>query len=473
MDYSLVVAVDENYGISKEGRIPWKLPREMARFTYLTRDMKNTIDYNNMNVVIMGRYTWETIPEKYRPLPQRINIIISSSLTDINDENCHILDSLPSALEWCLNNDVASVFVIGGSRLYNEALEDPKCKTAYVSYINYDYNCDNFINKELLLSQFERGDSNVYSETGICVEFLTYCRKENYEEQQYLNLLKTILEENGTRETRNAPTYSIFAPRLEFDLSNGFPVLTTKRMFWRGIVKELLFFLKGQTDSRILSDDGIRIWDDNTSREFLDSRNLDYEEGDMGPMYGWNWRHFGAEYIGKDHDYTGQGFDQLRDCIDKIINDPTSRRIMMTAFDPSKVEQSVLAPCHSLVVQFYIKDGVISEHMYQRSADAFLGVPFNITSSALLLCLIAKATGLEPGKLIMSFGDMHIYEEHLEQVNKQLQREPYIFPGLDVNKYVYAPTVDNVLEFLETVTYEDIELLDYKHYKGIKANMIA
>ena len=145
----------------------------------------------------------------------------------------------------------------------------------------------------------------------------------------------------------------------------------------------------------------------------------------------------------------------------------------MTTFDPSKVEQSVLAPCHSLVVQFYIKDGVISEHMYQRSADAFLGVPFNITSNALLLCLIAKATGLEPGKLIMSFGDMHIYEEHLEQVNKQLQREPYVFPWLGVNKEIDVPTVDNVLEFLETVTYEDIELLDYKHYKGIKANMIA
>ena len=245
-------------------------------------------------------------------------------------------------------------------------------------------------------------------------------------------------------------------------------------MFWRGIVKELLFFIKGKTDANILSEDGIHIWDWNTSREFLDSRNLDYEEGDMGPMYGWNWRYFGAEYQGKDYDYTNQGFDQLRDCIDKIINDPTNRRIMMTTFDPSKVEESVLAPCHSLVVQFYIKDGVISEHMYQRSADAFLGVPFNITSNALLLCLIAKATGLQPGKLIMSFGDMHIYEEHLEQVNKQITREPHIFPLLNINKEVEdTSSLDDVIEYLETITYEDMELIDYKHYKGIKANMIA
>jgi len=472
MDYSLIVAVDENYGISREGQIPWKLPKDMIRFTYITRDLKDTINYNKTNVVIMGRHTWETIPEKFKPLSSRINIIISSSLTEVED--CYIENSLSSALEWCNNNNnVGNVFVIGGTRLYNEALEDPKCKTAYITYITKNYDCDNFINKELLLSQYERGDAHIIDDLNTSLEFLTYYRKENKEEQQYINLLKTILEEPSVRETRNAPTFSIFGPRLEFDLSNGFPILTTKRMFWRGIVKELLFFLKGNTDANILSDDGIHIWDWNTSREFLDSRNLNYEEGDMGPMYGWNWRYFGTEYQGKDYDYTNQGFDQLKDCIDKIINDPTNRRIMMTTFDPSKVEESVLAPCHSLVVQFYIKDGVISEHMYQRSADAFLGVPFNITSNALLLCLIAKATGLQPGKLIMSFGDMHVYEEHLEQVHTQLLREPFTFPELRINKEINEISVDNIIEYLETITYEDLELVDYKHYKGIKANMIA
>ena len=294
-------------------------------------------------------------------------------------------------------------------------------------------------------------------------------------EKAYLALLASILKEDSEgRNTRNGKVFSIFGPTLEVDLREGFPLLTTKRMFWKGIVEELLFFLRGDTDASKLATAGVHIWDGNTTPEFLASRGLPYEEGDMGPMYGWNWRFFGAAYEGKKISYKGKGFDQLAEVLQLLKEDPTSRRIMMTTFDPSKVKEAVLPPCHSLILQFYVKDGFLSACMYQRSADAFLGLPFNLASTSLLVFLIARLSGLLPGKILFHLGDTHIYEEHLEAVKKQLTREPYPFPQLGVIGPIPAEgTVEEKLSWLENLDFPRFDLRDYRYHPGIKAPLVV
>ena len=190
-------------------------------------------------------------------------------------------------------------------------------------------------------------------------------------------------------------------------------------------------------------------------------------------MYGWQWRHFGSKYHGMNHNYKGQGFDQLKNVIRLIKNDPNSRRILMTTYNPTQVSESVLAPCHSLVLQFYVRDNKLSCHMYQRSADLFLGVPFNIASTSLLLSIIAYSTNLKPDKVIISFGDVHIYEQHIQQVKTQINRETYNFPQLKIKKEINDYNIDNIINYLENLQFDDFELINYKHHPSIKAKMVA
>jgi thymidylate synthase len=277
-------------------------------------------------------------------------------------------------------------------------------------------------------------------------------------ELQYLAFLRDIVDNGHSRPTRNASTRSVFARQLSFDLADGFPLLTTKAMFWRGIVEELKFFLLGHTDAKIMDKAGVRIWNGNTSREFLDSVGLvNYDVGDMGPLYGFQWRHFGAKYRGCNADYTGQGVDQLDHVITTLTNDLYSRRAFMTTFHADQYTQSPLPPCHGITVQFGVDgDNRLNCHMYQRSCDAFLGCPFNIASYALfthIMCALVNnrrdelqkwkpnETRLVPGILTMSFGDCHIYETHLDAVQTQLARTPYAFPQLKLSGVL---TLDNL-----------------------------
>ncbi len=288
----------------------------------------------------------------------------------------------------------------------------------------------------------------------------------NIEEQSYLNLIKNVLD-NGTFRTDRTKTgvYSLFGERLKFSLRNGtIPVLTTKKVYWKGVVEELLFFIKGFTNNKYLQDRNVHIWDSNTRREYLDQNGLSHlDENDLGEMYGYNWRHFGASYINCKTDYTGEGIDQLQKAIDLIKNDPTSRRIVVSAWNPVVLDRACLYPCH-ILFQFYVdvKKGELSCQMYQRSVDCFLGLPFNISSYALLTYIVADICGLKTGDLIMSLGDTHIYSNHLEQCQKQLSRNPRKFPKLNIKKH-YAT--------LEEYEFNDFELLEYTPYPGIKAKM--
>jgi thymidylate synthase len=286
-------------------------------------------------------------------------------------------------------------------------------------------------------------------------------------EKGYLSLLKDILEKGHYRETRNGPTFSLFGKHLEFDLrENRFPLLTTKKMFVRGIFEELAFFMEGQTDASLLSNKGVNIWKDNTSREFLDSVGLQhFEEGDMGPMYFFQIYHFNAPYFGCKSNYDGMGMNQFDEVLHLLKTDRFSRRILMTTFNPLQAKEGVLYPCHGITIQFAVEnDNELCCHMYQRSADCFLGLPFNIASYSLLLrrmCVLASTEKFQfvAGKLCISLGDCHIYESHVEAVREQLSREPFPFPQL-----VFK---DNEW------TYSSLEIVNYQCHPAIKSKMVA
>ena len=250
---------------------------------------------------------------------------------------------------------------------------------------------------------------------------------------------------------------------MRFSLRNDvIPILTTKRVFWRGVAEELLWFVSGSTDARELQAKKIHIWDGNASREFLDNRGLTHrEEGDLGPVYGFQWRHFGAKYVDFNTDYTGQGVDQLARCINCIKTNPTSRRIVMSAWNPADLNDMALPPCH-MFCQFYVANGELSCQMYQRSADMGLGVPFNIASYALLTRMVAQVCGLKAGDFVHTIGDAHVYLNHIEPLQRQLRRKPRPFPTLTIN-----PEVNDIDGF----KYEDFTVNDYKPFKGIKMKM--
>jgi thymidylate synthase len=293
----------------------------------------------------------------------------------------------------------------------------------------------------------------------------------NTDEQSYLDLLKKIIETGHKKVGRNGTTISSFGERMEFNIQNQFPLLTTKRMFWKGILGELVWFLNAQTDAKKLNEMGVKIWDGNTSREYLDSIGLEkYREGECGPIYGFQWRNFNGTYEGPDKDYIadGDGVDQLQNIIHQIKTNSGSRRMLMSGWNPSQAKDMALPPCH-LLYQFYVCDGNLSCQMYQRSGDMFLGVPFNIASTALLTYMIAHLTGLKPHKIIIVIGDAHIYSEHLDAAKTQIARTPTPFCQLNIKEREDDTTISNPEDFKTT----DFELINYKSQGRIKAKMIV
>lgn len=287
---------------------------------------------------------------------------------------------------------------------------------------------------------------------------------QGYGEYTYLFLLRHIIN-NGTPclDRTGVGTRSIFGTSMRFDLRReGFPLLTTKKMFWKAIVEELLWFIGGRTDAQSLAAKGVHIWDANASRAALDARNLQqYPEGQLGPIYGFQWRHFGAEYRGAHEDYTGEGVDQLAECIRLIRTEPTSRRILLSAWNPADLARMALPPCH-VMCQFHVTNGALSCQLYQRSADMGLGVPFNIASYALLTHMLAHVCGLEVGEFIHVMGDCHVYENHVAPLTEQLKRDPMGFPTLRL-----ASEIKEIDDFRA----EHIELLGYQHHNVIKLEM--
>ena len=285
--------------------------------------------------------------------------------------------------------------------------------------------------------------------------------------KQYLDLCKTVLEKGTTKGDRTGTgTISYFGHQARYDLADGFPLLTTKRVHLKSILHELIWFISGDTNIKYLVDNGVRIWNEWPYEAFKQSEDYNGEtldeyveliknsktfadkHGDLGPVYGKQWRDFG-------------GVDQLAELIEQIKTNPNSRRLILNAWNPPEVPLMALPPCH-LLFQFYVNDGKLSLQLYQRSGDVFLGVPFNIASYSILLLMVAQVTGLEPGEFIHTIGDAHIYENHLEQINTQLTRNPRELPVLKLNK-----EVKSIFDF----KYDDFILENYSPHKAIKGKV--
>ena len=302
----------------------------------------------------------------------------------------------------------------------------------------------------------------------------SFFEEKNMEEYQYLNLVSDIIEKGTWEEGRNGKTKSIFGGMMRFSLKDGqIPILTTKKTAWKTCLKELLWFIRGDTDNKILKKQGVHIWDANGSREFLDSRGLKlYPEDMLGPIYGYQWRNFNASY----HCFTGHpiddlqhpfdGIDQLQQIID-ALKDPaqrTSRRLIMTAWNPKQLDQMALPPCH-VMCQFNVHDGnKLSCMMVQRSCDEFLGVPFNIASYSFLTHLIAKHCGLEAYEFVHFMGNCHLYENAIDAAKIQITRKPFPFPTVSIKQ---------VRENINDYTVEDFEIHNYQSHEAIKVAMVA
>lgn len=460
--FTLIVAIDSQGGISKDGWMPWQSNDDMKFF-------RDTTIGNKKNVVIMGRDTYEKLPDGFRPLPSRKCVVISSIMRQVDYQDILIFSSISDALKSLgqTENLYDDVFIAGGERIYAEAVRDwmHLCKRVYVTQFKVDYKCDKTFPIEAIEKMCTRTDT-VKTRDFVRTIYTPNVRHSEYE---FLELLRDI-SQNGERKSDRTGkgTKSLFGTRvMSFDISERIPILTTKKVNYNAIIKELLFFISGKTDTKLLEKDGVMIWKGNTSNDFLESMGLKYREGDMGPMYGYQWRHWNHPYTGCDNvpEIGHGGIDQLKKVIEQIRREPHSRRHILSAWNVEQLDEGVLAPCHSFV-QFNVSgDRTFLDCMlYQRSGDMFLGVPFNIASYSILTYMIAHVCGLVPRCLRVCIGDAHIYSSHESQVSKQLTRTPYPYPRLSFRG---ASLIKDIDDF----KFDNFIVDDYQSWPYLQAEM--
>lgn len=478
----IIAAVEEGGGIGINNKLPWNIPAEIR---YYRQTTASTHDPFLQNAIIYGRKTWESKGRK--PLPGRANIVLTRGDTDaIAKSGCEPHQSLRSALESCWSrSDIESVFICGGSAVYAEAMTMRECQVMLVTRVHARIpNCDVLFPTINPLHYRLSHRSPVRSDAGFDFHVDVFVRADalppppqalpffpstgEHEEFQYLRLIADVMATGQQKPSRAGPTISKFGATMRFDLTKSFPLLTTKRVFWRGVAEELLWFTRGDTSAISLQQKNVHIWDANATPEFLAKAcpTCHYQVGDLGPVYGFQWRHFGATYEGSRADYRGKGIDQLQGIIETLRKDPESRRIIMSAWNASDLHKMALPPCHVLS-HFMVVDGGkgLSCLLYQRSADLGLGVPFNIASYALLTTMIAHIVNLRPFELVHVIGDAHVYVNHVDPLCEQLTRVPRPFPKLILKR----PTVTSIEEF----TFEDFELVGYDPHPTIKMEMNA
>lgn len=451
MGFSVILATDLNGALGFKGQLPW--PK-------LKHDMKHFREKTLNHTIVMGRRTWDSF--NGRVLDQRKHIILSRDQTfiqRINTSSNHMV-SATDDLDTILNTCDGAV-VIGGKTLYEAALTHRLCDTVFLTRIYGIFEADVSIDLDQTLKQRfkEVSRSTTIVDNDIPLQFVEY--KATTGEHQYLDLVQRVLDRGIVRSDRTGVgTIASFGENMRFSLHRGtVPLLTTKKMYWKGVKEELFWFLSGSTDTKRLSRKGVRIWDANSTRDFLDKRGLKhYQPGDIGPSYGFQWRHAGAEYQGSKQDgnaYTDQGVDQIKRVINLLRSNPESRRILMTAWNVRDINKMALPPCHVLC-QFLVQGKKLTCVMYQRSADIGLGVPFNIASYALLTHLIAHCTGHTAHELVHMIGDAHVYQDHVEPLKKQLERSPLDFPTIRIN---------TTSQDIDAISSEHVLLCNY-HHKG-------
>jgi len=483
--FNIILATGETGELGINNQLPWDFSKDKSFFKKMTTETTILPGINKeSNILITGRKTFESLLNTtgcciYKPLLNRTLFVITSDYEKFNnyyttdtdiinkEKSVYFFPSFLTAYLKACDFKNSDIWVIGGKYIYECALTHWACDKIYLTKISNSFEADTFID----LNKYNIEWSNIIMTTNIdkytqkehTLEFKQGVIKPNIE-TAYLQLLHKVITTSDERETRNGITFSKFNATLSCDVRHSFPLLTTKSMYWKGIVEELLFFIRGNTNTTILSKKSIKIWEPNTNQQFLDKMGFDYPVGEMGPMYGYQWRHFNKQYPEIKND-TELGIDQLQFVINEIKTNPSSRRILLTTFNPAQVNQGVLYPCHSIIIQFYVEDDKLSCTMYQRSADLFLGVPFNIASTALLLHIIAKITKLKPNMMHLHLGDYHVYKEHINAVWKQLERIPRDLPQLEIPDF-------ETIEDVEKSQFENYKIINYNPHSAIKAAMI-
>ena len=467
MELNIIVAIDSNFliGDSETNSLPWprsEYKEDMKHF----RNITSKIDRNTHNYLICGYNTGESM--KGIKLKNRRLVVIDKTAigTEYTSTEGPIkVRNFPQALIICNKaiqlNLCDKVFVIGGKKCIEQALRSAELGTIYLTQIKKSFKGDVFLSREKYFNNFKLTKVEKIKNMHFC----EYKRNlKEHQEYQYIDLISNILNNGIDCDDRTGTGIkSIFGTQMKFDLTLSFPLLTTKKMFVRGITEELLWFLRGETDNKILQEKRVHIWDGNSTREFLDKVGLNHlEKGDIGAAYGFQFRHFGAKYIDCNTDYTGQGFDQVAYVLDLIKNNPNSRRIVLSLWNPPDLHKAVLPPCH-MMYQFRVYNNTLSCSMYQRSGDIGLGVPFNIASAALMTHLFAHMTGLKPRELTHTIGDAHIYNNHIEAMKEQIQRCPLPFPKLKMKNRDQK----NIEDYLAS----DFELLGYMSHPKVKMSM--
>jgi dihydrofolate reductase / thymidylate synthase len=476
---------------NNDNSIPWYISEDLQYFKKQTSSKESP---NETNVLIMGRKTWESIPESRRALSGRSCYVVSRN-EDIefksyveSFKNTHLTHKLDDTVSLISNIPNMNIWIIGGSSIYNELITSFSLSEIYVTEIytkkGEEYECSTFFPEidttRFLLTSVTPIESTKCKTTSKEVFYRCLIYKDidtvdssetiwQSSETQYLNSLKDI-KDNGVKniDRTGVGTLSKFGLRFEYDLKDGFPALTTKRIFLRGVFEELMMYLRGQTDNRVLQEKGINIWDGNTTREFLDSRGLTkYPIGDMGETYGFNFRHFGGEYTNcRESSTTQTGFDQLEYVIDLIKNNPSSRRILINLWNSNTLHKAALPSC-LCQYQFYVNSdkNELDLQIYIRSSDFFLANNWNTCTGAFFVHMICNLKGinLNPGRIVVVTGDTHLYLTHIEGVEENLNRIPRPLPRLNV----LGGFRDNIEEF----KWEDMELIGYYPQKNIRAEM--
>lgn len=493
MIFNAIVCIDKYYGIGKNNKIPWKYNKDLQYFKDNTSDGKGKI-----NIVIMGNNTYKSIPKQYKPLNNRLNIILSKShissilLPDLSNNNIRLykkelyFSKIENLLIYINKYEkyINIAWVIGGLNIYNLFLELQLINTFYITIIKKkSFECDIFldynkiknkfkcINKQIiydrntndklkyaLLNKLKKKDKLIFKE----YKFI------NKEENNYINLINKIINKGiYTLDRTNVGTYSKFGVTCKYNIRNyRLPLFTHRKIFLRGIIEELIFFISGKTNSKILENNNINIWKGNTSREFLDKQGLTHlNEGDMGASYPFQLKHFNATYIDCNTDYTNQGFNQLEYVIDLLKNNPTSRRILFSYWNPSDLKNTCLPACHLLYIfNVDLTKNELNCSFTQRSSDS-IATCFNICSASILVFMLCYITGYKPGKLYHHIGDCHVYNNNIEITKEFNKNIPNNFPLL----YINDPNKE--IKKIEDFKYKHFKLLFYKSYGQYKLNM--
>jgi thymidylate synthase len=506
MMFNIIVAVDSKWAIGNKGELPWSSEvgkADMKYFVSLTTSIRP--DKSRRRVaVIMGTNTRKSLPKGY--LPGRINIFISRSHKNIVIENIHTTNplvyvpSLQAAADWCdfSKSTLDEVFVIGGAQIYAEALKHPRLNKVYISMIGNGetYEADVYFPYKLL-GGFDIIEQRQFENDGGRVSIVVYKRK-NPDEQKYLDLARRILVDGRMKSNRSvhdaltvfgetitvslADTY-LSSSATHDEISNNFanprriiPMLTTKWVNWSAVFWELMWFMSGHANIDMLKKHNVVIWDVDTSQKSISLRGLDYPVGSTGPIYGVQWRHAGGKITyAADGSYTiDGGVDQLQNVINNLKKNPYSRYHVVNSWNAQQIKDMVLPPCHysfefmvEPVIECGVQINVLNCMVHMRSTDVGLGLPFNLASYGLLTHIVSMMTGYYPGKLMITMTDCHIYENHIDAIKKQLEREPMPFPVIEFSDKFLAAVNTGKIDKVADLDITDCSIVYMPHERII------